>query len=403
MNRFLQSPLLLILILGIISFSNNCLASAVEEIRDMSHDDIVSQLPALMMQEIKDSVATASIKVFDAANRILMYVTSIAVVFLGYKLIFNQESTQTFFAEVIKLILFIGLLIGVINFGFENIVGIIDSIAQIPTGSSANSSVQAIWELIGKYEYQLATKAATELSFANVLAVIIGIIGIFGLFIIMANYIVICVKMYFVMGAGILAVGLGGLTFTNQFAINYLKAGLSLALQLMTLIFLIQVGTEFINNQIDSNPSFAGFTAFLTNTICLIMFMLVFAATALSVPSAVGNLIDSSMSGSNALTFAAAATGAMVAGKYATKALTSAATSTPVQAATATAGNLLGRAVGAPIALAKRGVGAVSSLASAATDSIRNHIRNSRNNDAQHQSNLNKNKNNSSNNSNHQK
>ena len=117
-------------------------------------------------------------------------------------------------------------------------------------------------------------------------------IAIFILFLCMtANFILTIVKAYITICCGVLAVGFGGLTWTNSWAVNYLKQLVKLGFELMCFVFIVNVLLDMILTVINQ-PTLQKRPMYLSEAFVIFAESLLIFILAHSVPSAVVSMIE---------------------------------------------------------------------------------------------------------------
>ena len=269
--------------------------------------------PKGIIETIKVSIEKVNTKIVKAAKNILYTMLLASILLIGFKCISGDNFTN-FFAELFKFI----FIAGVIFWAIEHSSDIIATIEKIP---------QFIMETPGGYKPEedifniledqiLSAGARIDAAswYDKPTMTIVSIISIAFITIILINYILLMIKMYFVLNIGVLALAIGGCSIHNQYAMNYLKECLSYTLQLITLIILIKILVTYTNEFLPLQNDVSTILACILFTVVTA----IFAVLAEQIPNAVGSLIGGSSSSgispmSAAKTAAAATTAAATA------------------------------------------------------------------------------------------
>lgn len=274
----------------------------------------------------------------DLANKSIQLLWGLALItlcFVGIKQIFSGADFNTLFAEMVKFIMGIGFFLFILDpkyIGVGKLITFVEDFVKIiPIGDikingksldSANATnfVGTIFSLGWNVLCMIATYGGSKDSLyfeqppslgdwpMYVLSLIVVSL-IFVLYIsISANYILTLVKAYVTICCGVLAVGFGGLTWTNTWAVNYLKQLVKLGFELMAFVFTVslmlktQVG--FLNVYIYQSKTLPFQVTLLLFLMAVLTFIL-----AHSIPTAVTSMIEGGATGSFAQS--AASQGAM--------------------------------------------------------------------------------------------
>ncbi len=184
----------------------------------------------------------------SAATRLFWTLCSIAIVLNGIKLIFNDGDLQSFAAVLVRFL----IIIGVFEFLLKNGSAI---------GSSVINSLTALTAKQGGGPAELAD-AVIEVSYALLQSVdesngwfstnklVMGLFLIvfdFIMFGVVAACLVLYLSAYVLCVLGVFVLGFGALSFTRPIAVNYLKAVLSIGLELMTMLLICNAGIRGLN------------------------------------------------------------------------------------------------------------------------------------------------------------
>ena len=270
-----------------------------------------------IFNQIKTSIEATSQKIQSAALKIFYTVGLLGVILIGMRFVFSDSNIQAFFAEVVKYT----LLMGILKFTIENadsIVTIIESFAlnTLDNSKAVNTEDMLIDRLLDTI-LMVATKVEAAGWIDAIIYTLLGAIIVCLVTVILINFIIILVKMYLVVHVGIIAVALAGCSLTNKYALNYMRECISYALQLLSILAICMVLDSIMENQFTAHTGkdASEILSTITDYFVTIAIIAIFAALSISVPNAIGNLVDSN--GSSNLTPIAAAAASYKAAKLA--------------------------------------------------------------------------------------
>ena len=272
-----------------------------------------------IFNQIKTSIEATSQKIQSAALKIFYTVGLLGVILIGMRFVFSDSNIQAFFAEVVKYTLLMGILKFTIE-NADNIVTIIESFAlnTLDNSKAVNTEDMLINRLLDTI-LMVATKVEAAGWIDAIIYTLLGAIIVCLVTVILINFIIILVKMYLVVHVGIIAVALAGCSLTNKYALNYMRECISYALQLLSILAICMVLDSIMENQFTAHTGkdASEILSTITDYFVTIAIIAIFAALSISVPNAIGNLVDSN--GSSNLTPIAAAAASYKAAKLAAK------------------------------------------------------------------------------------
>lgn len=270
-----------------------------------------------IFNQIKTSIEATSQKIQSAALKIFYTVGLLGVILIGIRFVFSDSNIQAFFAEVVKYVLLMGILKFTIE-NADNIVTIIESFAlnTLDNSKAVNTEDMLINRLLDTI-LMVATKVEAAGWIDAIIYTLLGAIIVCLVTVILINFIIILVKMYLVVHVGIIAVALAGCSLTNKYALNYMRECISYALQLLSILAICMVLDSIMENQFTAHTGkdASEILSTITDYFVTIAIIAIFAALSISVPNAIGNLVDSN--GSSNLTPIAAAAASYKAAKLA--------------------------------------------------------------------------------------
>ncbi|WP_019002809.1 type IV secretion system protein [Succinimonas amylolytica] len=256
---------------------------------------------------IEAKISKVGNKVSENAANLLLMLAFFNLFILGVKQLFKGANFQELILEVVKFILVIGFFMFVIEQGpttfisaTEQFIGMTTTTATAGT-TSVYGFVQLLFDKTSMFMFtallhvENATSWGVPQPSVLLAALVIIITGLIVLAIAI-NMIITMIQSWFVLTAGMFAVGFGGLSFTNQYAMNYLKSFIVFGVQLMSLAFIGTVVIEIcdqISNYMQYNPVTK--TAKMLNLaeLCSIMsIMLILFFCSFAVPHAITGLIE---------------------------------------------------------------------------------------------------------------
>ncbi|ACM39356.1 P-type conjugative transfer protein TrbL (plasmid) [Allorhizobium ampelinum S4] len=157
-------------------------------------------------------------------------------------------SLDTWVAELIRRIIFIGFFLFVLQQGPDFAKAVVDSLFQLGanggTASPAdvfNAGIKVASTLSEKVKFGIFEDNAMAIGI--IIAMIVVVIS-FSL--VAAIFVSVLVEMYVGLLAGMIMLGLGGSSFTKDFAIKYLVYAFSVGMKLMALVMIARIGSEIL-------------------------------------------------------------------------------------------------------------------------------------------------------------
>ncbi|KJF71459.1 P-type conjugative transfer protein TrbL, partial [Agrobacterium arsenijevicii] len=218
---------------------------------------LIASTPALAQQgqvltTLENSVVAAAkgweTTVMDAARSLFWILAGIEVGIAAVWLAINAASLDSWFAELVKRIMFIGLFAFILNEGPAFAKTVVDSLYQIGAGGGSASPAN-----IFDAGIRVATKMSEQAKFGlwedNALAIaavfaMVVVVVCFSL--VAAIFVSVMVEMYVGLLAGMIMLGLGGTSYTKDFAIKYLVYAFSVGMKLMALVMISKIGSDIL-------------------------------------------------------------------------------------------------------------------------------------------------------------
>lgn len=282
-----------------------------------------------ILKIVKECATNISKTLSKRALELLWGLALISLSFIAIKQIFSGADFNTLFAEMVKFIMTIGFFVFILDskyIGIEKLIKFVeDWLNIIPTvnGGSNHTPEQFIKNVFNGGWIVLCWvtslgSSGTTLDFVlpddwtDYFSYVLSLIVVSGIFIIFlsitANFILTLTKAYITICCGVLAVGFGGLTWTNSWAVNYLKQLVKLGFELMCFVFIVDVLLGMVTVTIFSATS-ANRPLSLSEIFLVLTEAILTVILAHSVPSAVVSMIEGGATGSFAQS--AASQGAM--------------------------------------------------------------------------------------------
>lgn len=274
---------------------------------------------------VKDSAIKISEKMSDRATDLLWGLALISLSILAIKQIFSGADFNTLFAEMIKFIMGIGFFVWILDphyIGVGKLITFVEGwLNIIPTNGVSTTPKDFIIHMFSQGWNVLCAVATlgTNISLLDFMfgtmseklaEYILSLIVASAIFIIFlcltVNFILTLTKAYITICCGILAVGFGGLTWTNSWAVNYLKQLVKLGLELMCFVFIVSVLLSMVETIIKL-PQDQGRPIELSETFLIFTESLIILMLAHSVPSAVTSMLEGGATGSSAMSAASQA------------------------------------------------------------------------------------------------
>lgn len=224
---------------------------------------LASAQPALaqdgaLLTELQNEIARSAqgweSTVMEAARSLFWILAGIEVGIAAVWLALAAAALDTWFAELVRRILFIGLFVFILEQGPSFARAIVDSLFEIGAGGGSaspanvfNAGLDVASQMSANAQFGLFEDNA--LAIAAVFAMIIVVVC-FSL--VAAIFVAVMVEMYVGLLAGMIMLGLGGSSFTKDFAVRYLVYAFSVGMKLMALVMIARIGSEVLINLADA-------------------------------------------------------------------------------------------------------------------------------------------------------
>ncbi|MFC0805172.1 P-type conjugative transfer protein TrbL [Ensifer sp. P24N7] len=205
-----------------------------------------------VITELENQVSAAAkgweTTIMDAAKSLFWILATIETGIATVWLAVQAASIDSWFAELVRRIMFIGLFAFILDQGPTFARAVVDSLFQIGAGAGS-ASPAAIFdagiEVAGKMskQVQFGLFEDNSLAIAAVFAMVVVVIC-FSL--VAAIFVAVMVEMYVGLLAGMIMLGLGGSSFTKDFAVRYLVYAFSIGMKLMALVMIAKIGSQVL-------------------------------------------------------------------------------------------------------------------------------------------------------------
>ncbi|KPF41402.1 P-type conjugative transfer protein TrbL [Rhizobium sp. AAP43] len=205
-----------------------------------------------VLTELENQVSAAAkgweTTIMEAARSLFWILAGIEVGIAAVWLAIQAASIDSWFAELVRRIMFIGFFAFVLAQGPTFAKAVVDSLFQIGSGSGTASPAE-VFDAGIRVAAQMSEQAKFGVFEDNALAIAavlaMGIVVIcFSL--VAAIFVSVMVEMYVGLLAGMIMLGLGGSSFTKDFAIRYLVYAFGVGMKLMALVMISKIGSEVL-------------------------------------------------------------------------------------------------------------------------------------------------------------
>lgn len=229
-----------------------------------------------VLEKYKEAAAAWSSTIQEKATWLFMTLTAISMVWTFSQLLFHRSSLAELFGELIRFMMFTGFFLWLLRNGPQMATDIIDSFKKIGGEASRQGSISP--SSLVDIGFKIFDKACEESSMwspvvsagclitAGIILVILALIGI--------NMLLMLCSAWVLAYAGVFFLGFGGSKWTSDMAINYFKTVLGVGASLMTMILLVGIGTNLINeyfNQMSADQKLQELAVLLIASITLLL------------------------------------------------------------------------------------------------------------------------------------
>ncbi len=184
----------------------------------------------------------------NAARSLFWILATIEIAIAAVWLALQAASLDSWFAEIVRRIMFVGFFLFVMTQGPTFAKAVVDSLFQLGAGGGTaspadvfNAGLSVASKMSEKAQFGVFEDNA--LAIAAVFAMIVTVIA-FSL--VAAIFVSVMVEMYIGLLAGMIMLGLGGSSYTKDFAVRYLVYAFSVGMKLMALVMISRIGSEVL-------------------------------------------------------------------------------------------------------------------------------------------------------------
>lgn len=205
-----------------------------------------------VLTSLQNQITTAAkgweTTVMDAAKSLFWILATIEFGIAAVWLVLQAASLDSWFAELVRRILFVGFFAFVLAQGPTFAKTVVDSLFQIGAGGGTaspadvfNAGLAVATKMSEKIQFGLFEDNALAISAAFAMVVVVISFSL-----VAAIFVSVMVEMYLGLLAGIIMLGLGGSSFTKDFAVRYLVYAFSVGMKLMALVMISRIGSEVL-------------------------------------------------------------------------------------------------------------------------------------------------------------
>ncbi|MDT4831582.1 P-type conjugative transfer protein TrbL [compost metagenome] len=218
---------------------------------------LLAAYPALaqegsVLTSLQNQIITAAkgweATVMNAARSLFWILATIEIGIAAVWLALQAASLDGWFNELVRRIMFVGFFAFVLEQGPTFAKAIVDSLFQIGAGGGTASPADVF-----NAGLAVATKMSEKVQFGlfedNALAIAAAfamVVTVIAFSLVAAIFVSVMVEMYLGLLAGMIMLGLGGSSFTKDFAIRYLVYAFSVGMKLMGLVMISRIGSEVL-------------------------------------------------------------------------------------------------------------------------------------------------------------
>lgn len=215
-------------------------------------DPAIAAADGSVLTTVENQVVTAAkgweTTITNAAKSLFWILAGIEIGIAAVWLAIQAATIEAWFAELVRRIMFVGFFAFVLAQGPSFAKTVVDSLFQIGGGSGSaspanvfNAGLTVASAMSEKISFGVFQDNALALSAS--LAMIVSVIA-FSL--VAAIFLAVLVEMYVGLLAGMIMLGLGGSSFTKDFAIRYLVYAFSVGMKLMALVMIAKIGSDVL-------------------------------------------------------------------------------------------------------------------------------------------------------------
>lgn len=205
-----------------------------------------------VLSSLQNQITTAAkgweTTIMDAARSLFWILASIEIGMAAVWLALQAASLDSWFAELVRRIIFVGFFAFVLAQGPAFAKAVVDSLFQIGAGGGTaspadvfNAGLAVATKMSEKVQFGLFDDNALAISAAFAMVVVVICFSL-----VAAIFVSVMVEMYLGLLAGMIMLGLGGSSYTKDFAVRYLVYAFSVGMKLMGLVMISRIGSEVL-------------------------------------------------------------------------------------------------------------------------------------------------------------
>ncbi len=205
-----------------------------------------------VLTSLQNQITTAAkgweTTVMDAAKSLFWILATIEIGIAAVWLALQAASIDSWFAELVRRIMFVGFFAFVLAQGPTFAKAVVDSLFQIGAGGATaspadvfNAGLAVATKMSEKIQFGLFEDNALAISAAFAMVVVVISFSL-----VAAIFVSVMVEMYIGLLAGMIMLGLGGSSYTKDFAVRYLIYAFSVGMKLMALVMISRIGSEVL-------------------------------------------------------------------------------------------------------------------------------------------------------------
>ncbi|CAN7676390.1 P-type conjugative transfer protein TrbL [Pararhizobium sp. LjRoot255] len=205
-----------------------------------------------VLTELENQVVAAArgweTTVMGAARSLFWILAGIEIGIAAVWLAIQAASLDSWFAELVRRIMFVGLFAFILDRGPAFAKAVVDSLFQIGAGGGT-ASPAAVFDAGIRVAAQMSKQAQFGLFEDNAMAiaaVFAMVVVVIAFSLVAAIFVAVMVEMYVGLLAGMIMLGLGGSSFTKDFAVRYLVYAFSVGMKLMALVMIARIGSDVL-------------------------------------------------------------------------------------------------------------------------------------------------------------
>jgi len=244
----------------------------------------------------------------QAATWLFLFLATISLVWKFGVLALQNADFQEFVVELVRMILFVGLFLALIQYADVWSKSLIEGFAWLADYASSSGTIRASsitpaailhrGMSLSLTIYESATGWGSTIVYALMIIPIVVIYGLIAAFVLL-----VFVEAYFVTAAGIILLGFGGNQWTNDYAVRYITYCISVGMKLFVTLLIVGLGEQLVYNWAIQSGDLGAFG----NVISVIGVLLLLVVLVWMLPNIIQGVVNGSSIGSGAGSFGAVA------------------------------------------------------------------------------------------------